>query len=138
MEKLQMSPHFASPMLQHNGSQERIRNFDKPTTVLSKKSSQVPPTQLLAQKESNDADVTLNLCPNGSEINISVNETTLRATKSFLTTTIGSFTVNINSTIKQDAPRPSLVPVISAIQGTPLHIVLGNSPDVRATLSLSK
>ena len=85
-----------------------------------------------------DDNVALNLCPDGSEINISINGTTLDATKTSLNVTIGNFTININSLIKEDVPLPSLMAVFSVIQGTPLHVVLGDSPDVKATLAFSK
>ena len=145
VEKFQMSPCFVASTLPYNGTQERIHKSSKPVTVLRKRSSQfieVLPTELLKNnrptEEAGDDNVALNLCPDGSEINISINGTTLNATKTSLNITIGNFTININSLIKQDAPLPSLMAVFSITQGTPLHVVLGDSPDVRATLPFSK
>ena len=143
VEKFQMSPYSAVSVLPHNDTQEG--NKPRPTAVLTKRSSQfieVLPTELLEEnrpsEESGDDNVALNLCPDGSEINISINGTTLNATKTSLNVTIGNFTININSLIKEDAPMPSIVAVISVTQRTPLHVVLGDSPDVKATLPFSK
>ena len=142
-----MSPCFATSTLPCNGTQERIYRSNKPTTVLRKRSSQfieVFPTELLEKdrpcQEIGHDNVALNLCPDGSEVNISINGTTLTATKSSLNVTIGNFTINVNSEspIKVDTPMPSSVAVISITQGTPLHVVQGDSPDVKATLAFSK
>ena len=145
MENFQMNPYFAASMLPYNGTQEKNYKSSKPATVLRKRPSQfieVLPTELSERnrptEEADDDNVALNLCPDGSEINISINGTTLNATKTSLNVTIGSFTININSLIKEDAPLPSFMAVFSVTQGTPLHVVLGDSPDVRATLSFSK
>ena len=140
VEKFRMSPCFAST-LPHNDTQERIYQADKPITVLRKRSSQfieVLPTENRPCEATGDDNVTLNLCPDGNEINISINGTTLNVTKTSLNVTIGNFTININSLIKEDALLSSKVAVISVTQGTPLHVVLGDSPDVKATLPLSK
>ena len=116
VEKFQMSPST----LPRNDTQERIyQSTDKPS-------------------EATSDNVALNFCPDGSEINISINGTTLNATKTSLNVTIGNFTININSLMKVDIPMPSIVAVISVTQRTPLHVVLGDSPDVKATLPLSK
>ena len=145
VEKFQMNTYFAASTLPYNGTQEKIYKSSKPVTVLRKRSSQfteVLPTELLKRnmptEEAGDDNVALNLCPDGSEINISINGTTLNATKTSLNITIGNFTININSLIKEHAPMPSLMAVFSITQGTPLHVVLGDSPDVRATLPFSK
>ena len=145
VEKFQMSPCLATSTLPCNGTQERIYRSNKPTTVLRKRSSQfievlsneLPKKDTLSEETGHD-NVALNLCPDGSEVNISINGTTLTATKSSLNVTIGNFTINVNSLIKVDTPMPSLVAVISITQGTPLHVVLGDSPDVKATLPFSK
>ena len=143
VEKFEMSSYFT------NGTQERIYQS---TTTSSKRPSQVLPTKLLevnrpSEETCDDSidlnlcsnnNVALNLCPDGSEVNISINGTTLTATKSSLNVTIGNFTINVNSLIKGHTPMPSLVAVISITQGTPLHVVHGDSPDVKATLPFSK
>ena len=145
VEKFQRSPCFATSTLPCNGTEERICQPNKPTTVLRKRSGQfieVLPTELLekdgpCQKMGHD-NVALNLCPEGNKVNISINGTTLTATKTSLNVTIGNFTINVNSLIKEDIPMTSVVAVISITQGTPLHVVLGDSPDVKATLPFSK
>ena len=145
MEKFQLSPCFATSTLSCNGTQERVNLSNKSTTVLRKRSSQfieALSTELLEEnrpsEEAGDDNVALNLCPNGNKINISINGTTLTATKASLNVTIGNFTINVNSLIKEDTPMTSVVAMISIIQGTPLHVVLGDSPDVKATLPFSK
>ena len=142
VEKFQMSSYFAPSAL---SDKERIYQSNKPTAVLTKRSSQfieVLPTELLEENRPSEAtgddNVALNFCPDGSEINISINGTTLNATKTSLNVTIGNFTINVNSLMKEDIPLPSIVAVISVTQGTPLHVVLGDSPDVKATLPISK
>ena len=151
--KVEMSP---TPTLSHNGAQERIYQSNKPTTVLRKRSSQfieVLPNELQKKdrpSEETDDNIALNLCPDGNEINISINGTTLNATKTSLNVTIGNFIININclnprAVIMEDESLPptptqsSLVALGSFIQQNPLHVLLGESPhDVTATLSLSK
>ena len=145
VEKFQLSPCFATSTLSCNGTQERVNLSNKSTTVLRKRSSQfieALSTELLEEnrpsEEAGDDNVALNLCPNGNKINISINGTTLTATKASLNVTIGNFTINVNSLIKEDTPMTSVVAMISITQGTPLHVVLGDSPDVKATLPFSK
>ena len=144
VEKFQMSPCFATSTVPHNGTKEGIYKLNKPTTVSTKGTGQFTEisTQLLNKNNcSSNANVALNLCPGGNEIDISINGTTLMANKSSLQITIGHFTISINSLIDRpcDYPLlPNVVPVFSVVKGTPLHIVLGDSPDVRATLPFSK
>ena len=136
VEKFQMSPNFTTSTIPHNGTQERIY---RSTTTSRKRPSQVLSTELLEEnRPTGDSNVALNLCPDGNKINISINGTTLTATKTSLNVTIGNFTINVNSLIKQDTPMTSVVALISITQGTPLHVVLGDSPDVKATLPFSK
>ena len=156
VEKFQMSPYFTASTLPQNGTQEGTCKPDKPTTVLTKRSSQFTevlqtelPKKNKSSKKLDDTNVALNLCPDGSEINISINGTTLNATKTSLNVTIGNFIISINchdphTLIMQDEPIPptpsqtSSVALGSFIQQNPLHVLLGESPHVTATLSLSK
>ena len=152
VEKFQMSPTSTLPP---SGAQERIYQSNKPTTVLRKRSSQFIevlsnelPKKDTSSEETGDDNVALNLCPDGSEVNISINGTTLTATKTSLNVTIGNFIININCchsnphiVIVKDEPSPiqsSLVALGSFIQQNPLHVLLGESPHATATLSLSK
>ena len=150
VEKFQMSPYFTASKLPCNGTQERVCKFNKSTTMLRKSSSQLElrQTQLLKKdrpsKKSVDSNVALNLSPNGSKLNISINGTTLNATKTSLNATIGNFTININSheLIREDVPyvppEPSSVAVITS-QGHPIHVAVEeDSACVKANLSLSK
>ena len=99
-------------------------------------------------KKSDDSSVALNLCPDGSSVNISINGITLTATKSSLNATIGSFIISIkcqesdaHTPIKHYAPRPPLEPSSVAVvttHGYPLHVAVEDSPCVKATHSLSK
>ena len=101
-----------------------------------------------SSKKSDDANVSLSVYPDGSSVNISVNGTTLTATKSSLNATIGSFIISINCQESADIhtptkyyappppPEPSLVAVVTTY-GYPLHVSLEDSPCVKATLSLS-
>jgi len=112
--------------------------FNKPT----KTSSQV---KLLKKdsKPQNDK-ISLDLSPNGSQLNITINGTTLNATKNLCDITIGNFSIKLNNYSNRtpyplSTIEPSTVAVISRSLGTPLHIIsIGNSPHVTAALSLSK
>ena len=133
VENFQMSPSFATSTVPHNGTQEGMYKCNKPTTELTKRTGQLTEasTQQLnknnCSNKTDNANVALNLCPDGSEIDISINGTTLKANKSSIHITIGNFTININSLGGPcDFPLPNIVPVISVTQGTPLHIVLGS------------
>ena len=146
MEKFQMSSNFTASILSHNGTEEGMHKSSKPTKIL-RRSSSLLDTRLMKKdgcsKESDDSNVALNLCPDGSEINISVNEATLTVTKSSLNAIIGIFTISIGTptlmTGDAQAPplEPSLVAVVTA-HGYPLHVTLEDSPCVKATHSLSK
>ena len=146
VEKFQMSPYFTASTLSHNGTEEGTHKSSKPTKVL-RKSSSLLETRLMKRdecsKKSDDNNVALNLCPDGSKINISINGTTLTATKTSLNATIGAFTISINALtlMTGDAPRPPIEPSLIAVytaHGFPLHISLEDSPCVKATHSLSK
>ena len=148
VEKFQMSPYFTASTLSLNGTEEGIQRSSKPTKIL-RRSSSLLETRLMKKdrcsEKSDDSNVALNLCPNGSKINISINGTTLTATKTSLNVTIGTFTININARtlMTGDCPapapplEPSLVAVVTA-HGYPLHVTLEDSPYVKATHSLSK
>ena len=149
VEKFQISPSSTSLVLPRITSQEKTYKSSRPSgTALKKRSSllELPSTQQL--KENRQSNVALNLCPDGSEINISINGTNLTATKSSLNVSIGNFTINIKShddytLIKEDIPLPpplpSMVGLVSVTQRNPLHVELGeDSSCVKATLPLSK
>ena len=152
IEKFQMSPYFTASTLSHNSNEEGTHKSSKPTKVL-RRSSSLLETRLMkkerSSKKSDDANVSLSVYPDGSSVNISVNETTLTATKSSLNATIGSFIISINCQESVDThtstkyyaspppPEPSLVAVVTTY-GYPLHVSLEDSPCVKATHSLSK
>ena len=146
MEKVQMSPYFTASTLSHNSTEEGMHKSSKPTKIL-RRSSSLLDTRLMKKdgcsKESDNSNVALNLCPDGSEINISANEATLTVTKSSLNAIIGTFTISIGTPtlMTGDAPAPplelSLVAVVTT-HGYPLHVALEDSPCVKATHSLSK
>ena len=87
-------------------------------------------------------NVALNLCPDGSKINISINGTTLTATKTALNATIGDFSISVNShdlskpLPAQNAPEPTTILVLSG--ENPLHVVSGTPPYVTANITLGK
>ena len=88
--------------------------------------------------ESDKADVVLNLCPGRSELNVSINGTTLDVNKSSLNATIGNFCVSINFIDRKRSLKPSNVAIVSASLRKPLIIVLGDFPYVTAAVSFSK
>ena len=150
-EKFQMSPYFTASTLSHNGTEEGTHKSSKPTKVL-RRSSSLLETRLMKKdrcsEKSDDSNVALNLCPDGSKISMSINGTTLTATKTSLNATIGSFIININCHesdadipikhyVQPPPPEPSLVAVVTT-HGYPLHVTLEDSPCVKATHSLSK
>ena len=148
VEKFQMSPYFTASTLSLNGTEKGIHRSSKPTKIL-RRSSSLLETRLMKKdrcsEKSDDSNVALNLCPDGSKINISINGTTLTATKTSLNVTIGAFTININAhtlmTGDCPAPPPPLEPSLVAVvttHGYPLHVTLEDSPCVKATHSLSK
>ena len=136
--RLEKFPHLNASSLPNNGSQEGAFECNRSATALKDESSRKP----------DDTNVTLNLCPDGSKINISINGTTLTATKTSLNATIGSFVISINcqdgiTLIKEDEPLPpkpseSTSLALASFMQNPLHTVLGDPPHVKATLSLSK
>ena len=156
VEKFQMSPYFTASKLPCNGTQEGVCKFNKSTTMLRKSSSQLElqQTHLLRKdrpsKKSDDSNVALNLSPDGSNLNISINGTTLNATKTSLTAAIGNFTININSheLIREDdlyvPPEPYVPPESSSVavitsQGYPIHVAVEeDSACVKADASFSK
>ena len=147
VEKFQMSPYFTASKLPCNGTQEGVCKFNKSTTMLRKSSSQleIQQTHLLrkdrSSKKSDDSNVALNLSPNGSKLNISINGTTLNATKTSLNATIGNFTININSHIKAyvpNEPEEASSAVVITSQGYPIHVAVEEDPAcVKANLSFS-
>ena len=152
VEKFQMSPYFTASTLSQNGTEEGTHKSSKPTKVL-RRSSSLLETRLMKKdtpsKISDDSNVAnLNVYPDGSKVNISINGTTLTATKTLLNATIGNFTININCHesdadtpmkyyVPPPPPEPSLVAVVTT-HGYPLHVALEDSPCVKANLSLSK
>ena len=145
MEKFQMSPYFTASTMSHNGTEKGTHKSSEPIAEITKKGPSKLESQLSEKNnsKSDDANVALNLCPDGSEMNISSNGTTLTATKTSLNATIGTFTININAhtLMIEDAPAPplelSLVAVVTT-HGYPLHVAVEDSPCVKATHSLSK
>ena len=148
VEKFQTSPYFTASTLSHNGTEEGTHKSSKPTKVL-RRSSSLLETRLMKKdrfsEKLDDSNVALNLCPDGSKISMSINGTTLTATKTSLNATIGNFNISINdcTLIKGDCPvpppppEPSLVAVVTT-HGYPFHVTLEDSPCVKATHSLSK
>jgi len=111
--------------------------LNKPT----KTSSHVEP---LITKPQND-NMSLELSPDGSQLKITINGTTLMVTKNSGDITIGNFSTKLNNSCNKtpyplSVIKPSMVAVISRSLGTPLHIIsTGDSPpQVTVTLSLSK
>ena len=145
VEKFRGSSYSPALILPKNGIQEEAWKSNKSTIVSTKNSTQfieTLPAQLPEEAKSSETtvekDVVLNLCPDGSKFSININGTTLKATKTSLRATIGCFTINIDSLIPPQDAQTNIVQVISITQGHPLHIVLGDSPDVKATFASSK
>lgn len=133
--KFEMSPSFTASVLPHNGVPERTYKASRPiSTLIRKRLSQLEALPSQQQKnrineEHDQFNTAVNLCPDGSEISISANGTTLTATKTSLNVTIGKFTICIKSCddhtlIKEDNPIPSAVALVSIAKGTPLHVIL--------------
>ena len=147
MEKFQKSRYFTASTLPLTGTEEGTHKPSKPIAEVTKKGpSELEPQLPEKNKDiSDNASVALNLCPDGSKISMSINGTTLTATKTSLNATIGNFNISITdcTLIKGDfpvpppPPEPSLVAVITT-HGYPLHVALEDSPCVKATHSLSK
>ena len=141
VEKFRGNYYSPALILPKNGIQEEARKSNKSTIVSTKNSTQfieTLPAQLPEEGKTVEKDVVLNLCPDGSKFSININGTTLKATRTSLGATIGCFTINIDSLIPPQDAQPNIVQVISITQGYPLHIVLGDSPDVKATFASSK
>ena len=145
VEKFQMSSNFTASTLSHNGTEEEIHKSRKPTKVLRRSSSLLETRLMNCSNKSDDTNLALNLCPDGSII---INEAVLTATKFSLNAITASFIVQTNyqesdahTPIKHFAPRPPLEPSLVAVvttHGYPLHVTLEDSPCVKATHSLSK
>lgn len=148
-EKFQMSPYSTASTPLCNGT-EGAHKSNKSAVVLGKSL-----TQLLkedrSREKADESNVALNLCPDGSKIDISINGTTLAVTKTFLTATIGNFTISINcndacTLTKEDKPLSPVPPkptsesvlLTSFIQQNPLHAVLEDPAHIKATLPLGK
>ena len=148
VERFQISPCVTASKLSCATQEEAVGD---PSTTVPRKCSKKPSEE----PDGDDTSVALNLCPDGSKINISINRTTIIATEFSLTATIGCFNIRINSPhdgrkliigdlpcpVPPPPPEPSLVAVVTT-QGYPLHVTLEdspcNSPTVKATLALSK
>lgn len=140
MERFQMAPHSNASSLPNDSAQEGAFECNKSTTTLKDGSSRKP----------DDTNIALNLCPDGSIINLNINGTTLTVTKTSLNATIGNFIINISchdavTLIREDEPLPpkpsesTSLALASFMQQNPLHVVLGDPAAlVKATLSLSK
>ena len=77
----------------------------------------------------------LNLYPDGNQLSLSINGTTIDATKTLLKANIANFSMNLNCSDipKSDQPAarnvPSLpTPIISVSEGNPLYIVSNADP----------
>ena len=147
VEKFQRSRYFTVSTLPLTGTKEGTHKSGKSIAEAAKNRPSELDPQLPEKNndELEDSNIAVNLCPDGNSINLSINGTTLTATKTSLNATIGNFTISINdcTLIKGDCPvpppppEPSLVAVITT-HGYPLHVALEDSPCVKATHSLSK
>ena len=151
VEKFWMSPSCTASIPPRVDTQKQTYKSSRPTgTALRKRSSQLELLSTQQLKENRRSNVALNLCPDGSEINININGTNLTATKTSLNVSIGNFIINIKpqndcTLIKEYIPAPpspsssSVVGLVSVTQRNPLHVALAeDSACVKATLSLSK
>ena len=92
-------------------------------------------------KFSDKADVALKLCPDGSQLSININGTTLNATKTSFSATIGNFSISVNgcdlSTLHppQDLPLPPTL-VVSISEGNPLHVISGDADPPYVTANI--
>jgi len=144
VQKFQISPSFTtSTALPEDGATWSSFNLNKPTKMSNKTSSQLELPKK-SSKPQNDK-VSLDLCPDGSQLSISINGTTLNVTKNSCDITIGNFSIKLNNqccnrtSYPLSAIQPSTVAVVSLSLGTPLHIIsTGDSPQITAALSLSK
>jgi len=144
VEKFQMSPSSFTPSTLTSTKRQQNKS-SKHTTVVRKRSSQLelPPTQLLTNNKSikpAKAGISLNFCPDGSQLGISINGTTLNITKTSLDAIIGNFRINIDChdvLTPEDNPLPSQTAIYSHI-GKPFHVISEDTPYVTATVSLSK
>ena len=144
VERFQISPCVTASKLSCATQEEAVGD---PSTTVPRKCSKKPSEE----PDGDDTSVALNLCPDGSKINISINRTTIIATECSLTATIGCFNIRINSPhdgrkliigdlpcpVRPPPPEPSLVAVVTT-HGYPLHVALEDSPCVKATHPLSK
>ena len=142
MEKFQLSPSFTASTLPEDGATWPSYKHNKSTIMLNKTSSQLE----LLNKDSklqNDK-VSLDLSPDGGQLSITINGTTLNVTKNSCDITIGNFSIKLNSHLNRtpyplSVIQPSTVAAVSLSLGNPLHIIsTGDSPYVTAALSLSK
>ena len=116
---------------------------NKPTIMMNKTSSQL---DLLKKDSKPQHDkVSLHLSTNGSQLNITINGTTLGVTKTSCDISIGNFCIQLNSHCTRTPypssyiQPPSTVAVVSLSLGNPLHIIsTGDTPYVTAALSLRK
>ncbi|XP_065910794.1 uncharacterized protein [Dysidea avara] len=139
VEKFQFSPSFTTSTLPEDGATWPSYKH-KSAIMLNKTSSQ---SELLNKdsKPQNDK-VSLDLSPNGGQLSITINGTTLDATKNSCDINIGNFSIKLNSHLNRtpyplSVIQPSTVAVVSVSLGNPLHIIsTGDSPYVTAALSL--
>ena len=90
------------------------------------------------------------LAPDGGQVEIDINGTTLNATKNSISINIGNFSITIknrdNTTTSNretsttlEEPLPILATaILSAFTNRPLHIVTGEMHSISANVSLSK
>ena len=88
--------------------------------------------------------VGLTLFPDGSQLEITINGTTLNVTKTSLDAIIGNFNIGIscrnisNILPPQHSSQAPNVLVVSVSQSNPLHVISGDPPHVTASHTLSK
>ncbi|XP_065910825.1 uncharacterized protein [Dysidea avara] len=140
VEKFQLSPSFTASTLPEDGATWPSYKHNKSAIMLNKTSSQLE----LLNKDSklqNDK-VSLDLSPDGGQLSITINGTTLNVTKNSCDITIGNFSIKLNSHLNRtpyplSVIQPSTVAAVSLSLGNPLHIIsTGDSPYVTAALSL--
>lgn len=136
LEKFQRSP---SP-IPENGAQRQTYKCSKPTIVVNKPASELEALEEDRHhcRESDKADVVLNVCSDRTELNVSIDGANIKTTKTSLNASIGNFSITINFLDRKYKPLPSTVTLISISLGKPLFVVLGESPHLTAAVSLSK
>lgn len=140
VERFQLSPFFTVSTLPRNGDQQPVYKSSMPTTTV------VHQTVPAKDKRNNKDDIALNLSPDGSQLSISINGTTVNVTKTSFNATIGDFSIIIKCPDRdlpkllpaQDMPTLSTILVISISKNNPLQVVLGDTSYVTSNITLGK